>query len=88
MAGPSYRPAIFFRYITGRFGRRASVAHPAPFRVERPFDSQLSGEDELQLLTDWVRSPMAALEHSSWQIVDLAGSPVRRNATGWIGSVV
>lgn len=33
------------------FGRRASVAHPAPFRVERPFDSQLSGEDELQLLT-------------------------------------
>ena len=29
---------------------------------------------------------MAALEHSSWQIVDLAGSPVRRNATGWIGS--
>lgn len=28
---------------------------------------------------------MAALEHSSWQIVDLAGSPVRRNATGWIG---
>ena len=22
MAGPSYRPAIFFRYITGRFGRR------------------------------------------------------------------
>lgn len=31
---------------------------------------------------------MAALEHSSWQIVDLAGSPVRRNATGWIGSIV
>lgn len=30
---------------------------------------------------------MAALEHSSWQIVDLAGSPVRRNATGWIGSM-
>ncbi len=27
MAGPSYRPAIFFRYITGRFGRTAEVAH-------------------------------------------------------------
>ena len=30
-------------------------------------------------------APKAALEHSSWQIVDLADRPVQRNATGRIG---
>ena len=50
MAGPSYRPAIFFRYITGRFGRGPSVAHPAGFRVEQTFERQLAGDLQLPLL--------------------------------------
>ena len=40
--------------------RVARVGHPAGFRVERQFERQLSGEDELPFLagsTQWVLEP-------------------------------
>jgi len=59
--------------------RDVSVGHPTGFRGKRPFDGQLSGEDELPLLAEWVRSRMAGSEHSTSKTPGLAERPVSGN---------